>query len=550
MSKLNVEHVKRESRALRGPLASDLASSDAFLSEAGKVLIKFHGSYEQTDRDRRTVKDYSFMVRSKLPAGQLTAQQYLTHDRIASTLGDGTLRVTTRQGIQFHGVVKQDLRETIRAINHAMTTTFGACGDVVRNVMCCPAHASHPQREQVQAFALELSRATLPRTRAYHQIWLDDEPLVHDEDETDPLYGTTYLPRKFKIGVAFAGDNCVDIFTHDAGLIAVFDNDHRLLGFNVVAGGGMGLTHNKQETFARLADVIGFVTPGAALEVLTAIVGVHRDFGDRTNRKHARLKYVLHEWGLERFRAELRRRVCCDLSAPRPMPAFRVDDHLGWVPHGDGRWSLGLPIQSGRIADRGGERLQSGLRAIVGATGASVRLTPQQNAIVVGIADADRACVDEMLRQHGMRTVDRITAVERMALACPALPTCGLALTEAERVLPSVRSDIDGALEDAGLAGEALTVRMTGCPNGCARPYVAELALVGRTGNKYLIYAGGNREGTRLAQPLFDLVPLTDVRRRLKPLFERYRRERNGDESFGDFCNRVGTAELSREHQP
>jgi sulfite reductase (ferredoxin) len=232
------------------------------------------------------------------------------------------------------------------------------------------------------------------------------------------------------------------------------------------------------------------------------------------------------------------------------MPAFRVDDHLGWVPHGDGRWSLGLPIQSGRIADRGGERLQSGLRAIVGATGASVRLTPQQNAIVVGIADADRACVDEMLRQHGMRTVDRITAVERMALACPALPTCGLALTEAERVLPSVRSDIDGALEDAGLAGEALTVRMTGCPNGCARPYVAELALVGRTGNKYLIYAGGNREGTRLAQPLFDLVPLTDVRRRLKPLFERYRRERNGDESFGDFCNRVGTAELSREHQP
>ena len=550
MSKLNVEHVKHESRALRGPLAGDLASSDAFLSEAGKVLIKFHGSYEQTDRDRRTVKDYSFMVRSKLPAGQLTAEQYLTHDRIASTFGDGTLRVTTRQGIQFHGVIKGDLRETIREINHALGTTFGACGDVVRNVMCCPAHATHPQREQVQRFALELSRATLPRTRAYHQIWLDNEPLVDEEDEPDPLYGTTYLPRKFKIGIAFAGDNCVDIFTHDAGLIAVFDDDHHLLGFNVVAGGGMGLTHNKQETFARLADVVGFVAPASALEVLTAIVGVHRDFGDRTNRKHARLKYVLHEWGLQRFRDELQSRVTCEVAPPRPMPPFHVDDHLGWTAQGDGRWSLGLPIESGRIADRGAERLRSGLRAIVESTDAALRLTPQQNAILVGIADPDRARVDEILHDHGIRTVEQITSVERLALACPALPTCGLALTEAERVLPSVRSDIDAALADASLPGEAVSVRMTGCPNGCARPYVAELALVGRTGNKYRIYAGGNREGTRLAQPLFDLVPVTDVRRWLTPLFERYRRERIDDESFGDFCDRLGPVELAREQQP
>jgi sulfite reductase (ferredoxin) len=547
MSTLNVEQVKRASDGLRGPLEADIASSDAFLSEAGKVLIKFHGSYEQTDRDRRAVKEYAFMVRSKLPGGQLTADQYLAHDAIASTHGNGTLRVTTRQGIQFHGVVKRDLRDTIRSINHALATTFGACGDVVRNLMCCPAHAGNAQREQVQRLALELSRATLPRTRAYHQIWLDGDPLLDEGDEPDPLYGAAYLPRKFKAGIAFAGDNCVDIFTHDAGFIAVFDGTGRLEGFNVVAGGGMGLTHNKDETFARLADLVGFVPPDHALETLIAIVGVHRDFGNRTNRKRARLKYVLHEWGLERFRTELSSRLSFGLLPPRTHPAFVARDHLGWEAQRDGRWSLGLPIESGRIADRDGERTRAGLRAILELTGAFVRLTPQQNVLLVGIADRDRAAVGHALRDYGLRTIDRITPVERLALACPALPTCGLALTEAERVLPTIRADIDAALADAGLAGEAVSVRVTGCPNGCARPYVAELALVGRSGNRYAIYAGGNREGTRLAEPLLDLVPITDVRARLGPLFLRYRYERASGEPFGDFCHRVGVTALAGE---
>ena len=547
MSKLNVEQVKRESAGLRGPLATDLASSDAFLSEAGKVLIKFHGSYEQSDRDRRSAREYAFMVRSKLPGGQLSAAQYLAHDAIAATHGNGTLRVTTRQGIQFHGVVKGELRETIRAINHSLATTFGACGDVVRNVMCCPAHAGDAERDRIQRLALELSRATLPRTRAYHQIWLDGEPLVEDGDETDPLYGETYLPRKFKTGIALAGDNCVDIFTHDAGFIALFDANGHLEGFNVLAGGGMGLTHNKEETFARLADLVGFVAPNHVLETLIAIVGVHRDFGNRTNRKRARLKYVLHEWGLERFRTGLASRLSFNLLPPRPLPAFEAHDHLGWEPQRDGQWSLGLPIESGRIADRGNQRTRAGLRTILELTGASVRLTPQQNVLLVGIADRERAAVEHALREHGMRTIDRITPVERLALACPALPTCGLALTEAERVLPAIRADVDAALADAGLPGEEVSVRVTGCPNGCARPYVAELALVGRTGNRYLLYAGGNREGTRLAQPLFDLVPVTELRTRLGPLFVRYRHERRSGESFGDFCDRVGVTALAGE---
>ena len=544
MSKLNVEEVKRQSHGLRGPLAEDIAASDAFLSEAGKILIKFHGSYEQMNRDqgRQAPKEHSFMIRSKLPGGQLTAAQYLAHDHIAGEYGNGTLRVTVRQGIQFHGVLKGQLRDGIRAINHALATTFGACGDVVRNVKCCPAHTTDPRRLHVQHIASELSRATLPRTKAYHQIWIDGEALVDDEE--DPLYGQAYLPRKFKAAVGFAGDNCVDIFTNDAGLIALFDKAGRLEGFNVTAGGGMGLTHNKEETFARLADVVGFVHPDHAVEVVMAIVSVHRDFGDRTNRKHARLKYVIHEWGVERFVAELRERVTFPICAPRPMPAFSVDDHLGWQAQGDGRWSLGIPIESGRITDRGDRRLRSGLRALVEEMQAPVRLTPQQNVLLVDIADRNRPSAEALMREYGIPTVERISAVERLSLACPALPTCGLALTEAERILPTARTGVEAALSDAGIPDEPIVFRITGCPNGCARPFVAELALVGRTGDKYMLYLGGNRVGTRLAEPFRDLVPLADLGATLTPIFRRFRAERLDAEGFGDFCHRVGVESL------
>jgi sulfite reductase (ferredoxin) len=543
MANVSVEQVKLESHGLRGPLPADLESSDAFLSEAGKVLIKFHGSYEQTNRDQRGAaqKDYSFMIRSKLPSGKLTAAQYLVHDEIATQWGNGTLRITTRQGFQFHGVIKGHLRDTIRTLNHALVTTFGACGDVVRNVMCCPAPTNDPQRLVVQRIADELSAATLPRTKAYHQIWVDGEALIEDEaKEVDPLYGKTYLPRKFKVAVAFAGDNCVDIFTNDAGLIALFDDDKQLIGFNVVAGGGMGVTHNNEETFARIADVVGFVTPEHLETVAKAVLTIHRDFGDRTNRKHARLKYVLHEWGLEKFRAELQSRLSFTLQDPRPMPEFKVLDHLGWNEQGDGCWYLGLPIDSGRIADFGSNRIRSGLHEIISRFNLPVRLTAQQNILLCDIREEDRAGVDALLKEYGIVSVDNITGLRRNGLACPALPTCGLAITEAERALPHILEDIDTALEEAGLPSEPIVFRMTGCPNGCARPYVAELALVGRTANKYVIYLGGNTVGTRLAKPFLDLVPINEVAGTLKPIFTRFRNERTAGEAFGDFCDRVG----------
>lgn len=547
MSKLNAEQIKLESRGLRGTLAQDLENSDTFLSEAGKLLIKFHGSYEQVDRDtRKQGKHYQFMIRSKLPGGQLTAAQYLAHDDIASAYGNGTIRITTRQGIQFHGVIKQNLRDTIRSLNHSLVTTFGACGDVVRNVMACPAPTTDPQRLAVQAFASKLSAATLPKTRAYHQIWLDGEELVDDEE--DELYGQTYLPRKFKSAIAFAGDNCVDVFTDDAGLVALFDEDDHLIGFNVLAGGGMGLTHNNEETFARLADVVGFVTPEQAVDVIKAIVTVHRDFGDRANRKHARLKYVLHEWGVEKFRAELQSRLPFELQPARPMPPFRVLDHLGWNDQGDGCWYLGLPVESGRIADRGNYRLRSGLREIISRFHLSVRLTAQQNILLADIHEEDRDAIDALLNEYGITTVEQISGVRRNGLACPALPTCGLALTEAERALPYVLDEIENVLAEVGLPDEPIVMRMTGCPNGCARPYVAELALVGRTANKYVIYLGGNTVGTRLARPFLDLVPITEVATTLKPIFERFRDERQPGEAFGDFCDRLGFEALKATH--
>jgi sulfite reductase (ferredoxin) len=546
MSKLNAEVVKTESNHLRGPLEADLASSDMFLSEAGQLLMKFHGSYQQTDRDTRKSgeKHYQFMIRSKLPGGQLTAAQYLTHDTIAETYGNGTIRITTRQGIQFHGVIKADLRDTIRTLNHALVTTFGACGDVVRNVMACPAPSADPQRQLVQALADTLSAEMLPRTKAYHQIWIDGEALIDDEEE-EPLYGDTYLPRKFKVGIAFAGDNCVDIYTHDVGLVALFGADGALLGFNLLAGGGMGQTHNNEETFARLADVICFITTDQMIDAVKAVVTIHRDFGDRTNRKHARLKYILAERGVAWFREEMGRRVSFALQDPLPMPAFTVLDHLGWVDQGDGRWFVGIPVENGRVVDRGAYRLRSGLRAIVERFNLPVRLTPQQNILLVDINPVDRPQVEAMLAEYGILTVDQISNVRRNGLACPALPTCGLAITEAERALPAVLDEIEDDLETLGLAAEPITIRMTGCPNGCARPYVAEIAFVGRTLNKYMIYLGGAANGTRLARPFKDLVPVDQLGSTLYPLFEHFGKARQAGESFGDFCDRLGFEALS-----
>ncbi|HEX8695715.1 MAG TPA: NADPH-dependent assimilatory sulfite reductase hemoprotein subunit [Longimicrobium sp.] len=542
-----VERVKEESLGLRGTLAEELAGGGTHLSGDASTLLKFHGSYQQEDRDQRRARKkeglepaYQFMIRSKLPGGVLTAAQYLAHDDLAGRHADGTLRITTRQGFQFHGVLKGSLRRTVHELNEALVTTLGACGDVVRNVVSCPAHVRGGLRGEVARIARELSDATLPATRAYHEIWIEGTQVTTAaRAEPDPLYGERYLPRKFKVAFAFPDDNCTDVFTNDLGFVVVAE-DGALAGFNVLVGGGLGQTHGKEETYPRLASPLGFARPGELLEVARAVIAVQRDHGNRANRKRARLKYLLDERGIGWFRAEVEVRLGRPLAPPAPVEVTGVHDHLGWHRQEDGRWLRGVWVENGRIKDEGGVRLRSALRAVVERFGASVHLSTQQNLLLTDIEAADRREVDAVLAAHGVIPPRELSLARRHSLACPALPTCGLALADAERALPGVIDLLERELAGLGLAGEELTIRMTGCPNGCARPYTADLAFVGRTLNKYVVYVGGNPEGTRLAFPVAELVPLEGLVPTVRPLFERFRDERLPGERFGDFWARVG----------
>jgi len=543
--KRNSEDIKAESAGLRGELASELSNGGSNFTDDSSTLLKFHGIYEQHDRDTRgRDKTYTFMLRTKLPGGQLTAEQYLLHDRIADEFANGTLRITTRQDFQFHGIIKGELRPTLQALNTALVTSLGACGDIVRNVMVCPAPTDDPQRLAVQQAAFDLNIAMFPRTRSYHQIWLDGEQLVDDSVVEDPLYGKTYLPRKFKIALAYPGDNCVDIYTNDVGLVALFDDQNILIGYNVLAGGGMGITHNNEQTIARLADDIAFIPVDKVIETVTAIVTIHRDFGDRENRKHARLKYILHDRGVAWFREELQRRVEFTLQPSHPMPKFEVDDHMGWREQGGGLWYLGLPIENGRMADRGRARIKSGVKVIVERFNLPVRLTAQQSLILADIRAEDRAEIDALLVEYGIRQIADFSGVRRYSLACVALPTCSLAITEAERALPEIIDEFEVVLDELGIPNEDIAIRMTGCPNGCSRPYVAEIGLVGRALDKYMIFLGGAFNGTRLAEPFIDLVPVRDIVPRLRPLLAYYRDAATDEENFGDFVSRVGFDDL------
>ncbi|ARA94318.1 MAG: NADPH-dependent assimilatory sulfite reductase hemoprotein subunit [Bacteroidetes bacterium] len=547
-SRTGLETIKVESRALRGRLAEDLAADTDAFDEAGKQLLKFHGVYQQDDRDRRADgRHYMFMVRSRIPGGTLTAEQYLAHDAIADAYANGTLRITTRQGIQFHGILKGDLKPAIRAINDALVTTLAACGDVVRNVMCCPLHTADPVRREVQAVTARLAEAVLPRTRAYHEIWLNGEKVYSNEPEPepDPLYGPAYLPRKFKIGVAPPGDNCVDIYTQDVGLLAVAE-EGRLLGFNVLVGGGLGMTHKRPETFPRLADALAFVPTDEVIPVVRAIIEVQRDHGDRTNRRHARMKYLIHDWGLDRFRKAVEQRLGASLAPPRQTPPLALDLHLGWQDQGDGRWTFGLSVENGRIKDEGTRRLKSGLRHLVETLRPGVHLTPNHDVLLTDIDEAHRSTVEAILEAYGIPHPDALSHARRLSMACPAMPTCGLAIAESERVMPSVIDALEAELDALGLADEEITVRMTGCPNGCARPYVADIGFVGRSLNRYTLFLGGRADGTRLNEPFEDLVPLEDLVPTIRPLLVYYRDERAPGESFGDFCHRVGMDALRR----
>jgi sulfite reductase (ferredoxin) len=484
------------------------------------------------------------MIRSKLPGGVLTPEQYLLHDDITERYGDGTLRVTTRQGFQLYGVVKGNLRATIHELNEALVTTFGACGDVVRNVCTCPAPHAGRHREEVIALATQVRDATLPRTRSYHDIWVDGSKVTQAlPPEPDPLYGDRYLPRKFKITFAFPEDNCTDIYANDLGFLAIVEGD-RIVGYNVLVGGSFGQTHGKSETYPRLASHLGFVRPDELIEVAKAVIAVQRDHGNRENRRRARLKYLLDERGVDWFREQVEARIGRRLAPWAPVDVRDVEDHLGWHEQDNGRWFLGVFVENGRIKDEGSLRLRSALRTIVQRFRPGVHLTMQHNVLLTNIAQEDRDEIDRILLEHNVLPAAHLTLARRWAMACPALPTCPLAVSESERVLPEVLDELEVALSRLELTDQPLTVRMTGCPNGCARPYNADLAFVGRSLNKYVVYVGGNMEGTRLAEVYADLVPLEELVSTVRPLFERYGVERLPGERFGDFWARVGIEPL------
>lgn len=553
-----VEHQKASSNYLRGTLAVELAdpNTDHF-NELNKGLLKFHGSYQQEDRDARKSRDktgvskvYMFMVRLKLPGGKLTADQYLTMDDICGRYANGTLRITTRQSFQLHGVLKTNLKATIQTINEALLTTLGACGDITRNVICCPAPLPDVSRAMVREHCQSVAQAMTPEAgrRAYHEIWLNGQLLSDPQTDEEPLYGKTYLPRKFKIGFALPHDNCTDLLAQCVGFLVITDNGQptgRPIGYNLYCGGGQGQTNSRPDTAPLLALPIGFIEPDEVIPAAQAIARLYRDHGNRADRKRARLKYVVHDWGVERFREVLYRDYFPFPYRPAVMqPITGLDLHHGWHGMGDGRWFLGLSIENGRIKDEGSLRLRSGIRAIVSRFRCDVRLTPQQDILLCGFRTADRPVVESLLAEYGIPKPDTLSQVQRWSMACPAIPTCGLAITESERALPAIIDQLEIVLRELGLQEEPISVRMTGCPNGCARPYQSDIGLVGRSGNKYTIYVGGDRYGRRLNCELADLVPVDQIVPRLTPLLRRYQAERQVGESFGDFCTRVGIDSL------
>lgn len=551
-----VELIKETSHALRGSIGEELGKDSAHFSEQDKQLLKFHGTYQQEDRDARKArrgeglgKQHMFMVRCKIPGGRVTAEQYLALDKLADAHANGTLRFTSRQGIQFHGVLKSHLKETIAGINACLLTTLGACGDVERNVMCCPAPLHHDGvRAEMQETARRIALHLAPRSGAYHEIWLDGEPVRHLSQHQgksepppgeEPIYGKVYLPRKFKTGLALPEDNCIDVYGQDLGLLAIVE-EHRIVGYNLLVGGSMGMTHGNPNTFPMLAKPVAFVAAADIIEAVEAVVKLFRDHGNRADRKRARIKYLIHDWGVEKFREVLAGYLGGMPALPRPVAISGYHLHHGWHPQGDGKWFYGLSVANGRVKDVGDLRLRSGLRAIVERFGPELRLTGMQDVLICNLDGNALPSLERLFAEYGIVRPNRLSTVRRYSMACPATPTCGLAISEAERVLPSILDELETLLRQLGLERETLGVRMTGCPNGCARPYQSDIGIVGRSGDKYVVYVGGRVHGDRMNFPLKDLVPRGEIVATLEPLLRYFRDERRPGESFGDYCHRLG----------
>lgn len=558
-----VEGLKEHSQHLREPVATEIQQDTTHFSEDALQILKFHGSYQQDNRDNRVKgqeKDYQFMLRTRSPAGFIPPQLYLALDQMADGYGNGTLRATTRQGFQIHGILKRNLKAAIAEIVHNMGSTLGACGDLNRNVMAPPApYTNRPEYEYARTYANQIADLLTPQTGAYYEIWLDGEKIISGEeapevkaarqrngnrtlsgDPEEPIYGQQYMPRKFKVAVTVPGDNSVDLYSQDVSLVVITNAQGELQGFNVFAGGGLGRTHNKEETFARVADPIGYVDQADILDLIKAIVATQRDYGDRVSRRHARMKYLIHDWGVDKFRQTVEGYFGKAIDPFQPLPEFKYLDFLGWHEQGDGRLFLGISIQNGRIKDEGKLQLKTALRQLVTTYQLPLCLTPNQNLVAYNISPADRSSIQKILAEHGVRSETEIDQLERGAMACPALPTCGLAITESERVIPSILERLRALLNRLGLPQETFVVRMTGCPNGCARPYLAEVGFVGITPETYQLWLAGSPDQTRLASPYLEKLPIQDLEVTLEPLLVYFKHERKPAESFGDFCYRVG----------
>ncbi|MCJ2033916.1 NADPH-dependent assimilatory sulfite reductase hemoprotein subunit [Methylobacterium sp. J-068] len=543
------EHIKIASGYLRGTLADGLLKhATGAISEDDGQLVKFHGMYLQDDRDiraertkKKLEKAFSFMIRLRIAGGVVTPKQWLALDEIATTYAGGALRATTRQTFQYHGVIKSNLKRTMAAIDATLLDTIAACGDVNRNVMAATNPAQTGAHKAAYQLAKDISDSLLPKTSAWREIWLDGERVVGGEDaaEVEPVYGKTYLPRKFKTVVAVPPSNEVDIFAHDLGFIAILDKKGKVTGWNVTVGGGMGMTHGETDTFPRTADVMCFVKPEDALKAAEAVMTVQRDWGNRKVRKNARLKYTIERYGLAAFRAEVEKRVGKPLADPKPFAFTGNGDRYGWTEGDDGRHHLTLYVASGRIKDyENGAQLLTGLRRIAEIHEGDFRLTGNQNVIIANVPSGKRAEIEALVDQYGL--TKGASALRRNSMACVALPTCGLALAESERYLPSLMDELEASLASHGLQDDEITIRMTGCPNGCARPFIAEIGFVGRGPERYHLYLGAAFDGSRLGKLYAEDVTATEIKTILDPLFAAYARNKQPGERFGDYLIRDG----------
>ncbi len=543
------EKLKRESNFLRGTLKEEMADPlYARISENSNQLLKFHGSYQQDDRDLRNERQrqklepaYQFMIRVRLPGGVATTEQWLIMDEIAEKYGNQTLKLTTRQTFQMHGILKWNMKNTMQEINQVLLDTIAACGDVNRNVMSNANPFQSELHAEVYEWSKKLSDDLLPKTRAYHEIWLDEEKIFSspEMEEVEPMYGPVYLPRKFKIGIAIPPSNDVDVFSQDLGFIAIVEED-RLIGFNVLIGGGMGMTHGDPETYPQIAKVIGFCKPEQMYEVSEKIITIQRDYGNRSNRKNARFKYTVDRLGLSTVKEELNKRLGWPLAQAKPFQFVHNGDRFGWVKGVKGKWNFTLFIEGGRVKDFKNAKIKTGIREIAKIHKGDFRLTPNQNLIIANVSSRNKKQIDELLEKYGLTDGRHFSALRRNSMACVALPTCGLSMAEAERYLPTLIDKIETIIDENGLRDEEITIRMTGCPNGCARHALGEIGFIGKSLGKYNMYLGAAFDGSRLSKLYRENIGEEEILSELKILLPRYARERKEGEHFGDFVIRAG----------